>query len=176
MTKLANWCVRILAALTLLWAVPSCAGKQAVSPDVVRGAVTNLPVPRYVSMKTDKGNVRRGPSLTQRVDWVFKRQNMPLQITAEFGHWRRVRDIDGAGGWIHYSLLSGVRTVIVIKDYMAMRSRPDAAALPNAYAEQGVVAVLGACQRDWCKIKAGGYKGWVLKSALWGVAAGELRD
>jgi len=65
--------------------------------------------------------VRRGPSLTHRIDWIFKRRGMPLQVTAEFGNWRRVRDRDGAGGWIHYSLLSGVRTVLVEKDMLALR-------------------------------------------------------
>ena len=142
----------------------------------VRGLVTNLPLPRFVSMKADKGNVRRGPSLTHRVDWVFKRENMPLKITAEYGNWRRIRDIDGAGGWIHFSLLSGVRTVIVQKDYTPMRSKPDIGAEPNAYAEQGVVAFLGTCMPKWCRIRVDSLKGWVLKSELWGVAPGELRD
>ena len=58
--------------------------------------VTNLPLPRYVSMKAAEGNVRRGPSLTHRIDWVFKRRGMPLQITAEYGNWRKVQDRDGA--------------------------------------------------------------------------------
>ena len=78
-----------------------------------RGRVTNLPIPRYVSIKTDECNVRRGPSLNHRIDWVFQRKGMPVEVTAEHGHWRRVRDRDGEGGWVHYSLLSGVRTVIV---------------------------------------------------------------
>ena len=62
-----------------------------------RGQVTNLPLPRYVSMKAAEANVRRGPSLTHRVDWVFKRRSMPLQVTAEYGNWRKVQDRDGAG-------------------------------------------------------------------------------
>ncbi|HCT32088.1 MAG TPA: aspartyl-trna synthetase, partial [Sulfitobacter sp.] len=74
------------------------------------GQVTNLPVPRFVSMKASEGNVRRGPSLTHRIDWVFKHRDLPLRITAEHGHWRRVEDRDGMGGWVHYSLLSGTRT------------------------------------------------------------------
>ena len=69
-----------------------------------RGPVTNLPMPRFVSMKAAEGNVRRGPSLTHRVDWVFKHENMPLKVVAEYGHWRRVQDAEGQGGWMHYSL------------------------------------------------------------------------
>ncbi len=141
-----------------------------------RGPVTNLPMPRFVSMKADKGNVRRGPGLTHRVDWVFKREDMPLEIVAEYGNWRRVLDVDGAGGWMHYSLLSGVRTVIVQKDYTALRASPDISAAPNAYAEQGVVAFLGDCLRHWCRITADRHKGWALKSELWGVYPDEIRD
>jgi SH3-like domain-containing protein len=133
-----------------------------------RGPVTNLPLPRFVSIKTDKANVRRGPGLTQKVDWVFTRKNMPVQVVAEYGNWRRVHDIDGAGGWIHFSLLSGVRTVIVQKDYTPLRSSAAVGADPNAYAEQGVVAFLGKCLPNWCRIKVDGYRGWVLKSEIWG--------
>ena len=141
-----------------------------------RGAVTNLPLPRYVSMKSTTGNVRRGPSLSNRIDWVFKRRDMPLQVTAEYGHWRRVQDRDGLGGWIHYALLSGVRTVLVEQDMLQVRTRPDEKTPVAAAFELGVVARLGACIEDWCRISAGGYKGWAKKAALWGVLPDELRD
>jgi SH3-like domain-containing protein len=141
-----------------------------------RGAVTSLTVPRFVSLKAAEGNVRRGPSLSHRVDWVFHRKDMPLQITAEFGHWRRVQDWDGAGGWVHYSLLSGVRTVIVQADLTPLREAPAMQARPLAYAEAGVIARLGECLPDWCRISAEGSRGWALKTEIWGVAPGELRD
>jgi len=141
-----------------------------------RGPVTNLPLPRYVSLKAAEGNVRRGPSLTHRIDWVFTRRDMPLEITAEHGHWRRVRDREGAGGWVHYSLLSGVRTVIVEQDDLALTIRPDPRAPAVAMLEQGVIARLGGCAPDWCRLSAGGYRGWAPKAALWGVAPDEVRD
>ncbi len=141
-----------------------------------RGKVTNLPIPRYVSLKASEGNVRRGPSLSHRIDWVFRRRDMPLEVTDEYGHWRRVRDRDGQGGWIHYSLLSGVRTVIVEEDMAALLMKPDPAAPVNARAEAGVIAELDECLPDWCRIAAGGYRGWVQKSAIWGVDAGEVRN
>ncbi|WP_432618191.1 SH3 domain-containing protein [Albidovulum sp.] len=144
--------------------------------DVVRGAVTNLPLPRYVSLKTDDANARRGPSLAYRIDWLFRRRNMPLRITAEFSNWRRVEDSEGQGGWVNYSLLSGVRTVVVVADRTPLRSQPDTAASTVAEAEQGVVGRLGECQREWCSITASGERGWVQKSELWGVDAEELRD
>lgn len=141
-----------------------------------RGSVTNLPVPRYVSLKAAEGNVRRGPSLTHKIDWVFKHRNMPLELTAEYGNWRRVRDMDGAGGWVHYSLLSGMRTVVVQQDLMALQSQPDEKAQAVAKLEAGVIARLGKCLPDWCRLNVEGRKGWARKDALWGVDRDELRE
>lgn len=141
-----------------------------------RGPVTNLPLPRYVSMKTDEGNVRRGPSLSHRIDWVFTRSGMPLQITAEYGHWRRVQDRDGMGGWMHYSLLSGARTAIVDQNLVPLHARPDPAAPLNARLEAGVIVRIDECDLDWCRLRAGGYRGWARKDALWGIQPGEILD
>lgn len=150
-----------------------------VAPEVPEGPSvgpeTNLPLPRYVSLKTDEGNARRGPALDQRIDWVFVREDMPLRITAEYGHWRRVEDRDGEGGWIHYSLLSGTRTVIVDED-LPLRTSPEDGAQEIAMLEPNVVARLETCDPGWCRISAGGYGGWAPKSALWGVGADEVLD
>jgi SH3-like domain-containing protein len=162
------------------WALAAMLAAALLAPVAVsaeeRGPVTNLPLPRFVSMKASEGNVRRGPSLTHKVDWVFTRRDIPLQITAEYGHWRRVRDREGAGGWMHYSLLSGVRTVIVDAERVTLRINPEDGATPNAYAEQGVIARLGECRGGWCRISAGGHAGWVRTSEIWGVGADEDRD
>lgn len=139
-----------------------------------RGSVTNLPLPRFVSMKASEGNVRRGPSLSHRIDWVYKRRNMPLQITAEHGHWRRVQDRDGAGGWVHYSLLSGVRTAIVEVDVLTLHARPDPSTQVTAQLLLGVVAELRQCQLGWCELSAGGYRGWAPKGGYWGVRPDEV--
>jgi len=141
-----------------------------------RGPVTNLPLPRYVSLKTTEGNVRRGPSLSHRIDWVFTRRNMPLEVTAEHGHWRRVRDRDGAGGWVHYALLSGARTVIIEEDLLALYQRPETSSAINARLERGVIARLGECGVNWCRLTAGGFRGWAPKRSVWGVKPDELRN
>lgn len=140
------------------------------------GPVTNLPMPRFVSLKASESNVRRGPSLTHRIDWVYRHRNMPLEITGEFGNWRRVRDREGAGGWVHYSLLSGVRTVIVEQDNLPILMKPDPNSTVNATAETGVIARLDECVQDWCQITAGGYRGWVPRTTLWGVDPNESLD
>jgi len=148
----------------------------AALAEQTRGPVTNLPLPRFVSLKASEGNVRRGPSLSHRIDWVFTRRDMPLEITGEYGHWRRVRDRDGAGGWMHYSLLSGARTVIVAQDMTPLLMKPDTGAPAVAHAEAGVVARLGNCSLEWCRISADGKRGWVTKASLWGVRPEEIRN
>lgn len=127
-------------------------------------------------MKASEGNVRRGPSLTHQIDWVFKRKDVPLVITAEHGHWRRVQDRDGAGGWVHYSLLSGTRTAIVELDMLELLSQPAEGALAVARLELGVIARIEECQQEWCRMNANGYKGWAPKAALWGVGPDEIID
>ena len=153
---------------TLIFAIP------AMAANAKRGPVTNLPIPRFVSLKASEGNVRRGPSLTHRVDWILKLRNMPLQVVAEHGHWRKVLDFEGAGGWIHYSLLSGARTILVQQDSVDILNHPVPNTFINAKLERNVLAWLTACELQWCKISADGYKGWAPKTALWGVSDDEV--
>ncbi len=141
-----------------------------------RGPVTNLPLPRFVSMKAGEGYARRGPSKSHRIDWVYKHRSMPLMITGEYEHWRRVQDIDGQGGWMHFRLLSGVRTVMFKGEKTPLRRRSYEGAEARAFAEQGVIAKLDECNVDWCKVFIGRQNGWVMKSEIWGVTAEELRD
>ena len=138
------------------------------------GSVTNLPLPRYVTLKGDEGNARRGPGLTNRIDWVFTREGMPLKLTAEYEHWRRVEDADGAGGWVSYSLLSGVRSVLISEDMAQAYTQPDDKSDLLYQSELGVIGKLLQCIPDWCRISVEGEKGWVKKPALWGVDAAEI--
>ena len=158
-------------------------GQDATSLNAVIGAdgiprvpVTNLPLPRFVSLKASEANIRRGPSLSHRIDWIFTRRDMPLQVVAEYGHWRRIVDRDGIGGWVHYTLLSGTRSVIIDKDLQPIFVAPDKTTGQVALLESGVVARLGPCEVDWCRVTAGGYRGWAPKEALWGVNPDELRE
>ncbi|MEL7280196.1 MAG: SH3 domain-containing protein [Pseudomonadota bacterium] len=155
--------------------VTSLAGSISVSAQE-RGPVTNLPLPRFVSMKASEANVRRGPSLTHRIDWIFKLEDVPLEIIAEHGHWRRVRDRDGASGWVHYSLLSGARTVMVELDMLTLTAKPVSTARPIAQLELGVVARIDECDTEWCRLSVAGYRGWAPKAHLWGVRPDELVD
>jgi SH3-like domain-containing protein len=152
----------------------ACFGSNLFAQD--RGPVTNLPLPRFVSMKAAEGYARRGPSKSHRIDWVYKHRSMPLMITGEYEHWRRVQDIDGQGGWMHFRLLSGVRTVMFKGEKTPLRRRAYDGAEARAFAEQGVIGKLDECNLDWCKVFIGRQKGWVLKTEIWGVTTDELRD
>ena len=141
-----------------------------------KGQVTNLPIPRYVSLKVKEANARRGPSLSHKIDWIYKRQNMPLEIYAEYENWRRVRDFEGLGGWVHYTLLSGIRYVLIKNELLEMRLLPSIDAQVIAKVPQLNIATLDKCNKDWCRIIDDGYKGWVPKNGIWGVYENELKD
>lgn len=166
--------IRGLVLALVLAASAALAQEAAPVAEPARGAVTNLPLPRYVSLKKGEVNARRGPGLTHRIDWVFTRAAMPLRITAEYEHWRRVEDASGEGGWVQYAMLSGARTVLVQTDMAEFRGAADAAAMAAFQAERGVIGRLLECTPDWCRVAVDGNRGWVLKTDLWGVEPGEV--
>lgn len=160
-------------ALGLVAILAGAAGAQDKPADDTgdepRGSVTNLPLPRYVSLKTNEGNARRGPGLTHRIDWVFSRSGMPLRVTAEYENWRRIEDSEGAGGWVHYSLLSGTRSILVTTPMLDLRATPLPDGIVVLRAEAGVIGRVLECTLDWCWLNIGGEKGWAAKSGFWGV-------
>lgn len=157
-------------------AQPAPAQATAARPparDMSKGSVTNLPLPRFVSLKGNGGNARRGPGLTHRIDWVFTRSGMPLKITAEYEHWRRVEDAEGFGGWVNYALLSGVRSALVAVDMAEFRARPQDDATVTFKAERNVIGWIEECLPDWCRLSVQGEEGWIRKTAIWGVKPDE---
>lgn len=166
--------MRILAgALGALIFLMAWAG-VAPAQDAATGPVTKLALPRYVSLRSSKINVRRGPGLDYRKDWVFKRSGMPVRVVDEYGDWRRIVDKDDAGGWVYHAMITGRRTVLITGDDVVFRKDPADAAEATARAERGVVARLRACEVKWCEVEAEGHRGWVRKSAIWGVDAAEI--
>jgi SH3-like domain-containing protein len=139
---------------------------------------TGLPIPRFAVLRSDEVNLRTGPGPRHPVEWVIRRRDLPVEITAEFDTWRRVRDIEGTEGWVHQSLLTGGRrrTVIVTGDVRPLRATPAATAAPVARAEAGVVARLLRCRAEWCEVDASGHRGWLLRTEMWGIYPTETVD
>ncbi len=129
---------------------------------------TGLPLPRFASLRAAKVNLRAGPGLRYPVEWVYKRRGLPVMITAEFDAWRKVRDWRGTVGWIHRSMLTGKRTVIATAREVVLRRKPSKDSPAVARAEAGVIARVLVCEADWCRVQAGGVRGWVRREALWG--------
>ena len=124
---------------------------------------------RFVSLKAERANLRVGPGRRYPIEWVYTRPGLPLLVIAHFDQWRWVRDHEGTKGWMHKSLLSTRRTVIVMNGVQTMRERPLSGSPAVLRAEAGVVADLLGCEDGWCRIALAGEEGWMPESALWGV-------
>ncbi len=136
-------------------------------------AETGLPLPRFVSVRAGEANLRTGPGDQYPIDWVLQRRGMPIEILAEFGHWRKVRDIDGTQGWLHKALLSGERTVLITDEIRTMRREPSDWAPAVARLEPGVVAKVRRCEPEWCELEVADRRGWLRRTEFWGVYPGE---
>jgi SH3-like domain-containing protein len=134
---------------------------------------SGLPVPRFVSLRSAEVNARTGPSTRYPVDWVFVRRGMPVEVTAEFDTWRRIRDWEGSEGWVHQSMLSGKRSVVVRGEVRTLRKEPGVGTAAVARVEPGVIGPLMRCKAEWCEVDFTGYRGWLRRSEVWGVQPDE---
>jgi SH3-like domain-containing protein len=129
-----------------------------------------LKVPRFVSLHSDKVNLRTGPGRQYPIDWVLTKKDMPVEIVAQFEHWRRIRDWDGTEGWVQEHMVAGKRTVVVNQGGVRpLFQQPDPAAPLAARAEPGVVARLAECRGAWCRVETDDISGWMRRSDIWGV-------
>jgi SH3-like domain-containing protein len=144
------------------------------------GSASGLPLPRFVSLKADKVNMHIGPAKNHEVRWLYQRAGLPVEITAEFENWRRIRDSDGAEGWVYHSLLSGKRTGVVIaksKDELVpVHERADGNSTVIAQLQPGVLGSVKRCNGGWCRVQGQGFDGWVVQERLWGVYPNEKVD
>ena len=139
---------------------------------------SGLPLPRFVSLKSDHVNVRGGPNKDHDVAWVYTRPALPVEITAEYENWRRIRDRDGTEGWVYHSLLSGKRTAYVAKpktqaDFVPLYEFPDRVSALRAMLEPGVLGNIKRCNGQWCRLTGNGFDGWIEQDRLWGVYPNE---
>ena len=155
--------------MTAIFALTLAAAAQAAGDTAPSG----LPVPRFVSLKADRVNVRGGPDKDHDVSWIYTRVGWPVEITAEFENWRRIRDSDGSEGWVYHSLLSGKRMASVqLKsktDLAPLHAKPDAESAVLARLQSGVLGSVKHCNGSWCRLTGDGFGGWVEQQRLWGV-------
>jgi SH3-like domain-containing protein len=155
----------------------ACATTAQAAGDIAVGPKSGLPVPRFVSLKPDRVNVRGGPTRDHDVTFVYTRAGLPVEITAESDNWRRIRDWEGSEGWVYHSLLSGRRTAVVTpKDKTQLVPLYDVADGKGAVVarlQAGVLASVKRCTGNWCRIAGPGYDGWVVQEQLWGVYPNE---
>ena len=152
----------------------------AAGGDGAPGSASGLPVPRYVSLKSERVNVRTGPTKDHDVAWVFTKQGLPVEVTAEFETWRRIRDAEGAEGWVYHSMLSGRRTAVVTsrdKDQLVgVFESPATAGEITAQLQPGVLTSVKRCDGQWCRVIGKQFDGRVPQERLWGVYPNEKVD
>ena len=165
---------------TILFVQPSTITAAPSDKPNARTAGSGLPVPRFVSLKSSKVNVRVGPGEDYGVAWVFVKPGLPIEVIQEFDNWRRIRDSDGQVGWVFQSLLSGKRTAVIAPwasdGPRPVRDRAAAAAEVTAYLEPGVMATVDRCRGGWCRISGDRFVGWIQQEQLWGVYPNEEVD
>jgi SH3-like domain-containing protein len=145
-------------------------------PDPTKGTSTGLPLPRYVSLRSDNVNLRSGPGTRYPIDWVYKRRELPVRIEREFDVWRLISAPDGTKGWVHQATLTGRRGFLVTgEEERVLRSEASSASDAVARLKPGVVGRLMSCDpgAEWCRVQVKGYKGWLRRSDFWGTLPGE---
>jgi len=170
-----------IAALAAAWTAGLAASGDAGAQQYgLKVGPSGLPLPRFVSLKSDKVNVRAGPGRTHKVKWVFTKVAIPVEIVSEFDNWRRIRFADGTEGWVFHALLSSTRTALVRPwredELVEARSGPEATSPITARLEPMVIARVDACEREWCDVRGRGWQGYVRKEELWGVYPDEILD
>jgi len=137
---------------------------------------SHLPIPRFASLRSDEVNMRKGPGLRYPIAWVYNRRGLPVEITAEYDIWRRVRDPEGSEGWISKAELTGKRTAIVVGNGRDLRDKRDDMSAIVAHLEAGAIGQIVSCESEWCKVKFDNVKGFLRKASFWGAYPNEAFD
>lgn len=145
-------------------------------PDPTKGTNSGLPIPRFVSLRAEKVNLRAGPGERYPIEWVYQRRDLPVEIEREFDVWRLIKDADGVRGWVQEVLLMGRRGFEVTGADRTLRHDPADTARPVAILKVGVIGRLRACpaKSDWCEVQVDGYTGWLKRSDFFGVLPDEV--
>ena len=122
----------------------------------------------FLSLKKNKVNVRYGPSFKSPIKYVYKKINLPIKQIDKKENWRRIIDAKNNGGWIHWSQLKKINSIIPLEDKILF-NKPSKFSKPLAKIKKGRVLVLQKCNAIWCKIKTKNFKGWIKTDNIWGM-------
>jgi SH3-like domain-containing protein len=126
-------------------------------------------VPYWASLAANEVNMRVGPSERFPIDWVYRRQGLPVKVVRLQQGWRLIEEVDGTRGWVFNQLLSLERHAIVVGEGLAeLRSSPGESGELYWNVEPGVIGRLGACDQGWCEFDSDGRAGWMREERLWG--------
>ncbi|KFB11319.1 SH3 domain-containing protein [Nitratireductor basaltis] len=169
----------VAVGLALLITAPAHAQVSNETTSAVKLGPSGLPLPRFVSLKSSRVNMRVGPGRNYSVDWMYVKSGLPMEIVQEYDNWRRVRDAEGAEGWINQALLSGKRTAIAAPWFkgkqadLPLFADPQEGARTLAQIEPGAIGEVELCNGTWCRMRFDGHKGWMRQASIWGVYPGE---
>ncbi len=121
----------------------------------------------FLSLKKNRVNVRYGPSFDSPVKFIYKKINLPIKQIDRKENWRRIIDFKNNGGWIHWSQLKSINSIIPLKDKILYK-KPSKFSKPLAKIKKGRVLVVKKCEDNWCKVKTGKFDGWIIKKDIWG--------
>ncbi len=164
---------RMIARIALLFVL---AAGSAAAQDASILNPSGLPIPRYVSLKFDEVNVRVGPGKRYPIRWVYTRARFPVQVIEEFAHWRKIRDVEGAIGWVQKDQIASERTVLIVDKPQNLYNRPEVSATPVMRAAPMVIATLVSCKPEWCRVEISNRRAWIRKADIWGVTREEVID
>lgn len=163
----------LIVSITMLLSANFATAQQFTNKNN-KGPETGLPLPRFVSLKSDKTNVRTGPGLRYPIKWVMVRKSMPVEIISEYGQWRKIKDIQEDEGWVHTSVLTGKRTAIIQINGSTLTEGKSDNSSETAVMENGVIVNLNRCNMDMCHCEVLGIEGYTQKLNLWGVYHDEV--
>ena len=121
----------------------------------------------FLSLKKSKVNVRYGPSFESPIKFVYKKINLPIKQIDKKENWRRIIDLKNNSGWIHWSQLKPINSIIPLEDKILFKN-PTTFSQPLAKIQKGRVLVIQKCNLNWCKVKSQKFKGWVKINNIWG--------
>ena len=122
----------------------------------------------FLSLKKDKVNVRYGPGFEYPIKYIYKKINLPIKQIDKKENFRRIIDLKNNSGWIHVSQLKKVNSIIP-KENKILFNKPSNFSKPLAKIEKGRVLLLQNCNKNWCKVKTGSFKGWIKIEYTWGL-------